>query len=137
MIAAADPQSDAYFELTDIDGVGYSMAEDLIQFFQPQNNMQALNDLAGQIIIERFKGSVGLNSPISGKTIVFTGTLESVTRGEAKVKAESLGAKVVGSVSKKTDFIIVGADAGTKAKKAAELGVAILSESEWLGLLGD
>ncbi len=75
-------------------------------------------------------------SPISGKTVVLTGTLDSMTRGEAKARAEALGAKVAGSVSKKTDYVVVGADAGSKAKKAQELGVTMLSEQEWLELIG-
>jgi len=68
--------------------------------------------------------------------VVFTGTLETMTRSEAKARAESLGAKVAGSVSKKTDYVVVGADAGSKAKKAAELGVTVLSEAEWQALIG-
>ncbi|MEE9196285.1 MAG: BRCT domain-containing protein, partial [Alphaproteobacteria bacterium] len=75
-------------------------------------------------------------SPIAGKTLVFTGTLQSMARGEAKARAESLGAKVAGSVSSKTDFVVIGADAGTKAKKARDLGVTILSEDEWLDIAG-
>jgi DNA ligase (NAD+) len=75
-------------------------------------------------------------SPIAGKTIVFTGTLEKMTRGEAKARAEALGAKVAGSVSKKTDYVVVGADAGSKARKAAELGVTTIEEQEWLAMIG-
>jgi DNA ligase (NAD+) len=73
-------------------------------------------------------------TPISGKTVVFTGTLERMTRAEAKARAENLGAKVSGSVSKKTDYVVAGPGAGSKAKKAAELGVTLLSEDEWLAL---
>jgi len=76
------------------------------------------------------------DTPIAGKTVVFTGSLETMSRGEAKARAEALGAKVAGSVSKKTDYVIIGADAGSKAKKAAELGVTTLSESAWLTLIG-
>jgi DNA ligase (NAD+) len=73
---------------------------------------------------------------VAGKTVVFTGTLETMGRNEAKAKAESLGAKVAGSVSSKTDYLVVGADAGSKAKKAAEFGVKTLSEQEWIALIG-
>ena len=76
-------------------------------------------------------------SPIAGKTVVFTGTLETMTRGEAKARAEALGAKVAGSVSKRTDYLVMGAEAGSKARKAAELGVTTLSEQQWLDLIGD
>ena len=83
-------------------------------------------------------GRVAFNvdSALAGKTIVFTGTLETMTRSEAKVKAESLGATVSGSVSKKTDYVIVGADAGSKAKKAADLGITVLSEENWQDMIG-
>ena len=78
----------------------------------------------------------GTASPLAGKTLVFTGTLESMSRAEAKATAEALGAKVAGSVSAKTDYVVVGAEAGSKAKRAAELGVTILSEAEWRDLAG-
>lgn len=76
------------------------------------------------------------NSPVAGKTVVFTGTLTTMGRNEAKARAEALGAKVAGSVSKKTDYVVVGADAGSKASKARELGVTTLTEDEWLKLIG-
>jgi DNA ligase (NAD+) len=73
---------------------------------------------------------------VAGRTVVFTGSLETLSRAEAKARAEVLGAKVAGSVSRKTDFVVVGADAGSKAKKAKEMGLKILSEEEWLKLIG-
>ena len=76
------------------------------------------------------------DSELAGKTVVFTGTLETMTRPEAKARAEALGAKVTDSVSKKTDFVVVGADAGSKARKATELGVRTMTEQEWRGLAG-
>jgi DNA ligase (NAD+) len=76
------------------------------------------------------------DSPLAGKTVVFTGTLEHMTRAEAKATAETLGARVAGSVSGNTDFVVVGADAGSKAKRASELGVTTLSEAEWQELAG-
>ena len=75
------------------------------------------------------------NSPVAGKTVVFTGTLDTMTRPEAKARAESLGAKVAGSVSKKTDYVVAGEDSGSKLKAARELGVAVLTEAEWLMLI--
>ena len=137
MMAAEDAESEAYTDLTNIDGIGPSVAEDLIAFFAEQHNREVLDELDNLLEIEEFIQPDDTDSPIAGKTIVFTGTLERVTRGEAKAKAESLGAKVAGSVSKKTDFVIVGADAGSKAKKAADLGVTILDEQSWLELVGE
>ena len=86
--------------------------------------------------LKPLRGVRGRGSPISGKTVVFTGTLETTSRNEAKATAESLGAKVAGSVSQKTDIVVVGADAGSKAKKAAELGVATMTEAEFLKYIG-
>ena len=87
-------------------------------------------------IVSRWPRRRGRVAPSRGKTVVFTGTLETMTRAEAKARAESLGAKVAGSVSKKTDYVVVGADAGSKAKKAADLGVTILSEEAWHDMIG-
>jgi len=80
--------------------------------------------------------AVDASSAVTGKTVVFTGTLEKLTRNEAKAQAERLGAKVAGSVSQKTDYVVVGADAGSKLKKARELGVTVLDEDAWLKLVG-
>lgn len=135
MIAAEDLASAAYAELTGIDGIGGSVADDLTSFFAWPDNLEVLDDLAGELDITSFEAEVDTASSVAGRTIVFTGTLESVTRGEAKAKAESLGAKVAGSVSKKTDYVVAGANAGSKAKKARELGVTILSEPDWLALI--
>jgi DNA ligase (NAD+) len=96
-----------------------------------------MDDLEKLLTIEAFVPPAAVASNISGKTVVFTGTLETVSRNEAKARAEALGAKVAGSVSKKTDYLVVGADAGSKAKKAAELGVATLTEEEWLKMIGE
>ncbi|MCH6589281.1 MAG: NAD-dependent DNA ligase LigA [Proteobacteria bacterium] len=135
MDAARDEDSEAYGDLVNIDGIGPSVAGEIIAFFSEPHNREVLDDLAGQLTVQDFAAPAAA-SPISGKTVVLTGTLDSMTRGEAKARAEALGAKVAGSVSKKTDYVVVGADAGSKAKKAAELGVTMLSEQEWLELIG-
>ena len=129
--------SDALSDLNNIDGVGPSVAGDLIAYINEDRNRELLNDFESQLNIEDFEAPDDSSSPIVGKTIVFTGTLETVTRSEAKAKAEQLGAKVAGSVSKKTDYVVAGPGAGSKAKKAENLGVAILSENEWLALIGE
>lgn len=131
---ARDMQSEAYANLIAIDGIGPSVATDLVAFFSEEHNQTVLADLSVSLEIEPFVQKES-ESPIAGRTVVFTGTLEKMTRGEAKARAESLGAKVSGSVSKKTDYVVAGPGAGSKAKKATELGVAILSEVEWLEML--
>ena len=134
MIAAEDRRL-LHMRSSRIDGIGGGVADDLTSFFALRDNLEILNDLAEELDITSFEAAAGTDSPIAGRTVVFTGTLESVTRGEAKAKAESLGAKVAGSVSKKTDYVVAGADAGSKAKKARELGLTILSEKDWLALI--
>ena len=136
MEAAQDRESDAYGELVNIDGIGPAMADDLLGFCAEDHNRGVLDDLAELLTVEDFQAPDTSSSPVAGKTVVFTGTLEFLSRAEAKSRAEALGAKVAGSVSKKTDFVVVGADAGSKAKKAQELGVTTLSEEEWLELIG-
>jgi DNA ligase (NAD+) len=125
-----------YAELCNIEGIGMSVADDLVFFFEEPRNLEVLKDLRKQLTIEAAEAPAASGSPVAGKTVVFTGTLETMTRSEAKARAESLGAKVAGSVSKKTDYVVVGADAGSKAKKAAELGVETLTEQEWRELIG-
>ena len=129
--------SDALSDLNNIDGIGPSVAGDLIAYINEDRNLELLNDFESQLNIEDFEAPDDSSSPIVGKTIVFTGTLETVTRGEAKAKAEQLGAKVAGSVSKKTDYVVAGPGAGSKAKNAEKLGVAILSENECLALIDE
>ncbi|WP_193367692.1 NAD-dependent DNA ligase LigA [Pelagibius marinus] len=125
-----------YAELCNIEGIGMSVADDLVFFFGEDHNLKVLKDLEGELTIEAVEAPAAGDSPVAGKTVVFTGTLETMTRSEAKARAETLGAKVAGSVSKKTDYVVVGADAGSKAKKAEELGVEMLSEQEWRELIG-
>jgi DNA ligase (NAD+) len=134
--AAKEPEGAAYQELDSIEGIGPSVAADILAFFGEKHNLKILDDLARELRIQDFVQPKTSGSAVAGKTVVFTGTLEKMTRNEAKARAESLGAKVAGSVSKKTDYVVVGADAGSKATKAAELGLKVLSEDEWLKLIG-
>ena len=136
MSQARGPESEAHAGLVAIDGIGPSVATDLVAFFSEEHNQTVLADLSAALDIEPFVQAEN-DSPIAGRTVVFTGTLEQMSRGEAKARAESLGAKVSGSVSKKTDYVVAGPGAGSKAKKATELGVTILSEAEWLDMLGE
>lgn len=122
--------------LMNIDGIGETVAEALVQFFAEPHNQQLLGELEGMLSIQDYTPTVAVDSPVVGKTVVFTGTLEKLGRKEAKALAEALGAKVASSVSKKTDYVIAGADAGSKLKDAQALGVAVLSEDEWLRLIG-
>jgi len=138
MADAADPESDAYRELVSIDGVGPSLAADLTAFAAEPHNRAVLDDLAGEVEVQDFVANTAATaSPLAGRTIVFTGTLERMTRSEAKARAEALGATVAGSVSKKTDYVVVGADAGSKATKAAGLGLKTLSEDDWFAMIGE
>jgi DNA ligase (NAD+) len=126
---------EAFAALCDIDQIGISVADDLIAFFAEQHNRDVLADLAGELKIEGF-AQPSADSPVAGKTVVFTGTLEKMTRSEAKARAEALGAKVSGSVSAKTDLVVAGPGAGSKARKAAELGIETIDEDGWIALIG-
>ncbi|MCA3407027.1 MAG: NAD-dependent DNA ligase LigA [Roseomonas sp.] len=137
MIAAHIIGSEAREELGSIQGIGPAIAEELVEFFAEPRNLAALDDLAGEVSPLPVEEASAADSAFAGKTMVFTGTLEKMTRDEAEALAERLGAKVTKSVSKKTDFVVVGADAGSKATKAAELGVKTLTEAEWLEMAGN
>ncbi len=126
----------AYGELCSLEGVGMSMADDICGFFAEKHNLDVLNELQSVLTIQAYERPKAVDSPVAGKTVVFTGTLVTLTRAEAKANAERLGAKVAGSVSKKTDYVVAGEDAGSKLKAARELGVAILTEEEWKSLIG-
>jgi DNA ligase (NAD+) len=132
---AGDPDGASWQHLISIDQIGPSVAEDLAAFFAEPHNLKVLDDLQAQLTVEDFVSAVSADSPVAGKTVVFTGTLVGMSRDEAKARAQSLGAKVAGSVSAKTDYVVAGTDAGSKLTKARELGVAILTEEEWLGLI--
>ncbi|MBC7950716.1 MAG: NAD-dependent DNA ligase LigA [Rhodospirillaceae bacterium] len=135
MIAAVDRENEAYHELVSIEDIGPSVAGDILSFFEEEHNREALKDLADQLTILDAQAPVATNSPVAGKAVVFTGELVAMTRQEAKARAESLGAKVVGSVSKKTDYVIAGPGAGSKLTEAEKLGVTVLTEQEWLDLI--
>jgi DNA ligase (NAD+) len=136
MIAAAVVGSEAREELGSIQGIGPAIAQELVEFFAEPRALAALDDLAAEAPPLPADAAAAADSPFAGKTLVFTGTLETLTRDEAEAQAERLGAKVTKSVSRKTDFVVVGADAGSKAAKAAELGIRTLTEAEFRTLAG-
>lgn len=127
--------SEAYEDLNGIEGVGEVVADAVVEFFAEPRNIKALDDLLAEI--EALPAEqAAKDSPVSGKTVVFTGSLEKMTREEAKAMAERLGAKVSGSVSKKTDLVVAGPGAGSKLKEAEKHGVKVLSEDDWFKLIG-
>jgi DNA ligase (NAD+) len=137
MMAATVVGSEAREELGSIVGIGPSIAEELADFFGEPRNVATLDELVEALdTIEDAAHVAEADSAIAGKTVVFTGSMETMTRPEAKARAEALGAKVTDSVSKKTDLVVVGADAGSKARKATELGVRTITEQEWRELAG-
>ncbi|HEY0901070.1 MAG TPA: helix-hairpin-helix domain-containing protein, partial [Micavibrio sp.] len=131
---AAASQSEARADLMNIEDIGPSVADDVIAFFNEPHNQTVLDDLASLLTINPYVLPKVGDSPVAGKTVVFTGTLTTVGRSEAKARAEQLGAKVASAVSAKTDYVIAGADAGSKLEKARLLGVSVLTEEEWLKL---
>jgi DNA ligase (NAD+) len=135
LAAASDRGGEAYAELDNIEGIGPTVAEAIADFFAEPHNVDVVDDLLREVRPEPLE-AIDHASPISGKTVVFTGTLEKMTRPEAKARAERLGAKVAGSVSKKTDYVVAGPGAGSKLKDAERLGLKVLSEDEWLALIG-
>lgn len=136
MRAAAPMFGEAWNDLNAIDGIGEVVAASIVEFFKEPRNLEVVDRLLQEVTPIDAEAPVASGSPVAGKTVVFTGALEKFTRDEAKARAESLGAKVAGSVSKKTDYVVAGADAGSKLTKAQELGVAVLTEDEWLALIG-
>jgi DNA ligase (NAD+) len=133
---AGGQESEAYAEIDNIEGIGETVVDALIDFFSEPHNVEAVDALLRQVEVQPYERVALVQSPVTGKTVVFTGTLERLSRNEAKAQAERLGAKVAGSVSKKTDYVIAGADAGSKLTKARELGVTVLTEDEWIALVG-
>ncbi|WP_046863053.1 NAD-dependent DNA ligase LigA [Microvirga massiliensis] len=134
--AASDRDSEAFAELTSIGGIGRVVGDAIVEFFKETHNEEMLDALLSEVTPEPEESQAAKNSPVAGKTVVFTGSLEQMTREEAKAMAERLGAKVAGSVSKKTDLIVAGPGAGSKLDKARELGIKILDEDGWFELVG-
>ncbi|HEX2380853.1 MAG TPA: NAD-dependent DNA ligase LigA, partial [Methyloceanibacter sp.] len=132
--AAADREGDAFAALDNIEGIGPAVAAAIADFFAETHNVEVVEELLKEVAPAPLE-KVEHGSPVSGKTVVFTGTLERMTRSEAKARAERLGAKVAGSVSKNTDYVVAGPGAGSKLKNAKDLGVAVLTEEEWLKLI--
>ena len=136
MLAATVVGSDERLALGSIIGVGPALAEELAAFFTEPRNLAALDDLTAELTIEDAARPATADGALAGKNLVFTGTLETMSRPEAKARAEAMGARVTDSVSKRTDLLVLGADAGSKAKKAAELGVRTVTEAEWREMAG-
>jgi len=133
--AAAKGQDDARAEIGNIDGIGETVAQSLIEFFGEAHNEGVLDTLLEHVTAEPME-AVQSASPVTGKTVVFTGALERMTRDEAKAMAERLGAKVSGSVSKKTDLVVAGPGAGSKLANAEKFGVEVITEDEWFTRIG-
>ena len=136
MAAAQDHASEAYADLVNIDGIGDVVARAVAEFFAEPHNLSVVKELVDDHLDIQALEAIETGSPVSGMTIVFTGALERMTRDEAKAMAERLGAKVAGSVSKKTDLVVAGPGAGSKLKKATELGVEVISEDDWFVRVG-
>lgn len=136
MQAAHDPDGEAWAELNDIDGVGHIVAEALVEFFAEAHNRDQLDALLAEVNPKDAERIEASGSPVAGKTVVFTGSLERMTRDEAKAMAERFGAKVAGSVSRKTDLLVAGPGAGSKLKKAQDLEVEVITEDDWFDLVG-
>jgi DNA ligase (NAD+) len=134
-LAAAKGDEEAFAEMRNVNGIGEIVAEAVVEFFKEKKNLKALDALLDEIEVEPME-AVAKNSPVSGKTVVFTGALEQMTREEAKAMADRLGAKVAGSVSKNTDYVVAGPGAGSKLKDAQKHGVRVLSEDDWFKLVG-
>jgi DNA ligase (NAD+) len=137
MTSATDVAGPIWDELVSINGIGAVMARSLVAAFGQDGERALIDRLVDQLRVQDAAPKRSIQSPVAGKTVVFTGSLQKMTRAEAKARAETLGAKVAGSVSAKTDLVVAGPGAGSKAKKAADLGVEVLDEDAWLALIGD
>jgi DNA ligase (NAD+) len=123
-------------EVSSVQGVGPVVAEALVDFFHEAHNREALDDLLSEVSPQPFVSDARATE-WSGKTIVFTGSLETMSRDEAKAQAERLGARAAGSVSAKTDLVVAGPGAGSKLKKAEELGIRVINEAEWAQIVAE
>nr|WP_272903277.1 NAD-dependent DNA ligase LigA [Sulfitobacter sp. M39] len=132
---AKSGEGPAWDDLIGVDGVGQVMAQSLVSTFAQEAERASIDRLVAELSVQDVARPDTEGSPVAGKTVVFTGTLEKMTRAEAKARAERLGAKVSGSVSAKTDILVAGPGAGSKAKKAADLGIQTLDEDGWLALI--
>ena len=133
---AAMESEGAVAELSEIGGIGEVVAQAVKDFFDEKHNRKLVDHLLKEVEVVPLAAPKVAGSPVAGKTVVFTGTLEKMTRQEAKARAESLGAKVSGSVSKKTDLVVAGPGAGSKLAEAAKHGVEVIDEDSWLKLIG-
>ncbi len=132
-----DPGNAEWQEIRGVSGIGDVVAEALVEFFREDHNRAAVDDLLAAGVTPLDEEAVGdVSSPVAGKTVVFTGSLERMSRDEAKAMAERLGAKVAGSVSKKTDLVVAGPGAGSKLKQAADLGIEVIDENQWFERVG-
>jgi DNA ligase (NAD+) len=136
-VRAAGEGGDIHQVFPSINGIGDAVWSSVRDFFANDRNVTALDELLGEVSPKDYVVTVSADSQVAGKTVVFTGSLERMTRSEAKAMAERLGAKVAGSVSANTDILVAGPGAGSKLKKAEELGLLVLDENQWLDLVAE
>jgi DNA ligase (NAD+) len=132
-----DPGNAEWQEIVGVNGIGAVVAEALVDFFDEAHNREAVDALLAEVTPLDEEPVAAVSSPVAGKTVVFTGSLEKMSRDEAKAMAERLGAKVAGSVSKKTDLVVAGPGAGSKLKQATELGIEVIDEDQWFERVGN
>jgi DNA ligase (NAD+) len=132
-----DKGNAAWQEINGVNGIGGVVAEALVEFFNESHNLEAVDALLAEVKVLDEERVGEVSTPVSGKTVVFTGALEKMSRDEAKAMAERLGAKVSGSVSKKTDLVVAGPGAGSKLKQATELGIEVIDENQWFERVGN
>jgi DNA ligase (NAD+) len=136
-IASKDKNSVEYEHLINISGIGTAAGDAIVDFFCEDHNVKVIEELMSLIEISDYEPTFSVKSKLAGKTIVFTGTLDKMSRSEAKAKAESLGANVSNSISKKTDYVVTGTNAGSKLRKAMDLGIKVISEKDWFKIVDE